>query len=918
MPGARTTPRRKLEAPMSTLLKRPVAALAGVILGAVLLPTCSRGPAPVEVPPVQRLIPDDPQARFTRSELFEAREVFRWSFQEAAELASWQANVPRSELSPSKEGLQIDPSRRFVTLTRAVRLEAAEVDGFEITIQGAARQPISVAWARSSRPFTATREVKTELGAPVAGGARRHRLLLRGHPHWRGSIERLRFALVVPPGGRALLSEITAITESVPNGRLDECLGRPWKVALGDDLRNARLAHPARPIDFSPEISRGSRLSWSFGMLGSGNRPVRYGVVALDGAGARRTLYEGSLGVGEDSWRDGSVRIDDPDVAAGGLRLVVELEEAFDPRAGLPAWANVELLGPDSAARPNVVLVSIDTLRPDHLSLYGYDRETSPRLDRWARRHATVFRQAIAAAPWTLPSHVSMFTGIDAHRHGVNFNVGAPHSLETMAERLREAGYATIAVTGGGFVHSQYGFAQGFDRYHSFSVRMGLENELDVGIERALEAVEALADRPFFLFFHTYAVHNPFRPRGDFTQRFGNIQDDVLVDVRLLPSESEDGFRTRRALYARAGDEELDLPEPELMRLAVDLYDVGIAYADDALGRLLDRLQRQDLAARTLVVVTSDHGELFGEHGLVNHISLYDENLRVPLVIATPDRTGSGRIIDEPVRLIDLLPTVLEIVGLPIPDQIDGTSFASAIGGHGPAVGPHGLAFSYAAASNYGISARDGAARHYILRNDAWISAGPREELLEPAVDGEVDADPGGSEALERLRAAVSQELATALPGMRIRFLNSGAETWKVRLLGSLVQPARMKVLGLRHGGLERTAGGARLEVRPGVDLTLVVEGLEDEPVTVDLEGPRSGAAGIAFEYRPSALAGVERISWSQERGWQAERAEAGRPPDDGIYVWWTGAPPAPGDTTPTRPDAELLEQLEALGYLDG
>ena len=164
----------------------------------------------------------------------------------------------------------------------------------------------------------------------------------------------------------------------------------------------------------------------------------------------------------------------------------------------------------------------MDDLRADHLSLYGYRKVTSPNIDSWAGHHGVTFSNVVAASPWTLPSHVSLLSGLDALSHGVNFpQDAAGKDVLFLAEALREAGYRTGAVTGGGFLRPEYGFHQGFDRFRWWPGEIGHPDELDDGLDTALRWIETWADGPFFLFFHTYEVHSPFHRREPHFERLG-------------------------------------------------------------------------------------------------------------------------------------------------------------------------------------------------------------------------------------------------------------------------------------------------------------------------------------------------------------------------------------------------------------
>jgi arylsulfatase A-like enzyme len=322
-------------------------------------------------------------------------------------------------------------------------------------------------------------------------------------------------------------------------------------------------------------------------------------------------------------------------------------------------------------ARPHVILVSIDTLRADHLGCYGYARDTSPRLDELAR-DAVVFRQAIAQAPSTLPSHASMLTSLLPSHHGASVANGTALSADavTLAEVLRAAGYRTASFNGGVQLDSLYGLDRGFETWRSArpgdagaEVLTGDIDRFDHVVEQATDWIGAVRPDPFFLFLHTYETHHPYTPDAETLAPFdadyrGDLPD--RVGLELLHAVNHGAMR---------------LDEDDL-RHVVAAYDAEIRSVDAALGRLLDFLRSEGLYDRTLLIVTSDHGEEFGEHGFVgwHSHSLHDELLRVPLVVKLPGSRLAGRAVADQVRGIDLAPTILDELGIAPPDAFEGAS----------------------------------------------------------------------------------------------------------------------------------------------------------------------------------------------------------------------------------------------------
>jgi arylsulfatase A-like enzyme len=339
-----------------------------------------------------------------------------------------------------------------------------------------------------------------------------------------------------------------------------------------------------------------------------------------------------------------------------------------------------------------VVLISIDTLRADRLNSYGYRvREVSPEIDRLADE-GVLFETHITASAWTTPAHLSLLTGLSPSAHGVmaaisqiwdrlRFGQPAPRLAdehETLAEVLSARGYATAAFTGGRTVDPRIGFDQGFDLYDTSQAKL-----LDGGLDPVTEWIHAHRERPFFLFWHTFEVHAPY------------LRTDLVRDV-----VSEDDAQALEAAFAglEVGRPRFPLEEKKarrrLMRLRLHtlevcsaLYDGGILSADRAVGSLMAALKDAGIYDRTLVVVTSDHGEQFGEKkgegGLAvrdgsfynaHGRTMYEESIHVPLVFKLPGGHPAGRRIAEVTRAIDVMPTILEVLGIPGPTAMQGTS----------------------------------------------------------------------------------------------------------------------------------------------------------------------------------------------------------------------------------------------------
>jgi arylsulfatase A-like enzyme len=329
---------------------------------------------------------------------------------------------------------------------------------------------------------------------------------------------------------------------------------------------------------------------------------------------------------------------------------------------------------------PNVLLVTLDTVRATNLSLYGYGRRTTPHIDRFAES-GTVFENAFATAPWTLPSHASLFTGRWPHELSTSYDAPLSGAFPTLAEYLAGRGYATAGfVANLGFCSRSTGLARGFEHYEdyprsagqiaasstlvrnvadNFRLRRLLKNDQHLNrvdaaevSDRALRwiAGAARSPAPFFVFVNYFDAHEPYLPPPPYDRRFGNGRRegrlsplhhwlwDVAVDHRPM-----------------TGDE---------IREEQESYDGALAFVDEQVGRLLDGLARSGVLDETVVVITSDHGEEFGEHGVFDHgYSLYRQALQVPLVIVAPGRQGAGTKVGSPVSLHDVSATLVDMLG---------------------------------------------------------------------------------------------------------------------------------------------------------------------------------------------------------------------------------------------------------------
>ena len=332
-----------------------------------------------------------------------------------------------------------------------------------------------------------------------------------------------------------------------------------------------------------------------------------------------------------------------------------------------------------STPKPNIILFSIDTLHADHLRCYGYSRETSPHIDAFSK-DAVLFNNTVSQAPITAPSHMSIFTSLAPPVHGVNniSKLGLKHRLDeniiTMPQLLRRNGYYTVGLHGKGQITGDMGFKRGFDKYipafSQWENRSGSQNASLKGLEKIIARIRKNVQdsdkmgKPLFLFLHHYLCHDPYtKGPKKFREHFLNNQ---IEKAEALPA-GEGGSATFW--------EGVDLDNPQDYSRIISLYDGGVYYSDYVFKKVIDALKEEGVYDNSIIILLSDHGEEFNEHGGKTHGRLWVEHLHVPLLIKLPEGEHAGTIIEAPVRLMDIMPTICEYLGVPISHPIQGVSF---------------------------------------------------------------------------------------------------------------------------------------------------------------------------------------------------------------------------------------------------
>lgn len=713
--------------------------------------------------------------------------------------------------------------------------------------------------------------------------------------------------------GTARWRSLRAISYLPDPDLAEKAVRRRWTIGLGAEWRDGVPALPGHPVLWRVQVPAGARLR--FGYAAATLPGARFRVRA---GGEKGEVFFASPeeipGAAAPPWREAEVDL--ARLANQQVELRFEVEAPGARWSDWGAWGSPLLLAP-APAKPHILLISVDTLRADHLSLYGFKRPTSPFLDSWAARSAVVFDRAFVQAPWTLPSHVSMLTGLEPFRHGVELEAQAPRyrSLANLATALAKLGYLTEAVTGGGFVHPRFGFSRGFDRYRFWPAERDPDDELAAGVDEALRLFDDAGTAPRFLFLHTYEVHPPNRARQPYFSRWSDLPSDLEVNAAPGAPTIENGFVGQRTMQVHRERSAPLEPLPAGMKeLPADLYDSAIAYLDTELHRLFEGLRARGALDRTLVVVTSDHGESLGEWGRWNHAHLDTANLHVPLLIAFPDRRGAGTRISTQVRSIDIAPTILAAVVAPSLGGIDGESLLDLVSATG--AGRDRPAWAYGSSNNRGIALLSADDLQLVFQDSALPPIAGETTAFDLAADpgGLIDVSARQASKIAAFRGEIERVWAPALAGVRVEFDNAGNRRWRGILRSSLIEATSVKSFDVANGEWTWAGRGkSRFEVRPERRFAVLLQdrGRAEERIVGEIE--IAGCDGVQrFEVVATATAQVVEVDPANCRLAPPRAGTA----LVGIRFQRQGLRVEDSGFGGSAEDAAAREQLRALGYL--
>jgi arylsulfatase A-like enzyme len=440
-------------------------------------------------------------------------------------------------------------------------------------------------------------------------------------------------------------------------------------VGKREEYRNTIYVHSPSTLTYEVPVAEKSSLHFGIG-IAENDKPVEFEIRAAAG---EKVLYSKKLDDPE-IWVD--AQVDLSEYAGQTLRLALK---TTGEEGAVGLWANPLLTSSAPKRRPNVLVYLIDTLRADHTSLYGYARDTTPFLKKLGAQ-GIVFDDSQVQSTWTKPSVASMMTSLYSVTHGIFRETDTiPKGASTLAEHLRGAGYVTASIVANPFAGRMTGLDRGFDYVAEFPAvqRHGSEDERATDSTAvnglAMPWLEEHHDEPFFLYAHSTDPHAPYRPPAEFEARFTDPKETPEFDRQY-----HELWAIRRlggAVFSREECIKNGFDPARYVHNATDRYDGEIANNDKNIELLIQQLEKSGVLDNTIVIVVSDHGEEFMEHGWTGHGStLYQEQTHGIFLMWNPQWFPKPRRVADPVQLIDLMPTILDLLHIPVQGVIQGQS----------------------------------------------------------------------------------------------------------------------------------------------------------------------------------------------------------------------------------------------------
>lgn len=897
---------------------RGARALVGLGLIALVFAGCRGQSADVDARLGPEVIASRPQTtadgariihRMTRDCFESARAVHRDSmvFGPRAMVVSMAGAAPSASNSErvqrGESSLVIHPGLSPITLNVVLGVYADEYNELRIRMRTDRGATATLSWATDVQPSLAFARGHT---FPIFADNefRTYSIKLGGlnTETWVGRIRSMAFSPTDAPARVEIESiELAFVPPDSPNritiaAQTHEALigpQRPWELELPPKARFRTY------VGLPQETWEGKRAA-----------SARF-VITLDAPSVEgRMLFEKTLEPktveADRGWQ--AIDVDLSEYSGQRVRIHLDSRDAKEPGASVACWGNPMVFGGDkpSSAVP-VVLVSCDTLRADHLSCYGYARETSPHLDQLARE-GVLFENAVAPETWTLPSHATMFTGLYPKHHRVTPNANLAESAITISEALQTAGYHTGGFIGFTFwLYPWRGFAHGFDIYSTPDWRFRSIFETHAAARAWLDG---LSTPNVFLFLHNFDVHAkpakqydglPYGPDDEtylhFTKEFPDPPTFERPGRSVVDAEAF-------LLAVNAGEFTMTEEEAAYCRA---LYDDCIRMIDHGLHEIFERLKELGLYESALIIVTADHGEELGEHGQYGHGSVFEPSLRVPLIIKFPRGAHAGTRYAPVVSLVDLYPTILDVAGLPLEQQVDGQSLADLLDGSAePRPYAFGQRFKWRTAR---------ATEWKLVRapNNAYQLFNVKEDPME-----RLDRAAEHPDRVLQMKTALEEFFATSAEGWHFAF-DSRDDEWRGDLSISSDDAIESAEL---LGGVDATT---LKKTDRGVELRMGGKIKADELIVRTVGGTGRIYASISAKSDVAVLVGddppaidrrFQRVLDPSERAFAepaANKPGAGDRPV--VRIWYV--PQSGGRSAARELTQEEKDELRSIGYVD-
>ncbi len=597
------------------------------------------------------------------------------------------------EAGPGVEGLTIRDGHLTGRATTDVPiLRVARTTGLdsrdqfhaiEIRLRVSAGENMTVS-LRGPAPLNLS-EVEKQLRAPlgnmatpiVAGAASRTYTLTSPVPVNMSRAHQIVIRPTDKPGATFEIESVRVITRREQLAAMPSGVG--WQ-GLGEIYRESLVARSPETMKFDVTLPERAWLDLAVGTID--DPPATFRVALTSGNAKDRVLLEQTITT---PYRWERQEIDLGEFAGQQVQLSLSLS---GDSAGIPGLWGAPVIRSRTARASGtpqgIILIQADTLRPDHLGLYGHTRDTAPFLGRLAAE-GVLFKHAFAQAGWTKVSTPSIMTSLYPSTHGVaKLDDRLPAAATTIAEIYRQAGYATLSLSSVMFTGQYTNLHQGFEELHE------LTSVADSGgpyssktareyVDRATEWIENHRDGPFFLYLHVFDPHSPYEPRRPYDAMWADPskREEHIRQRESLRKTIKSPFLSARGMATREEMRAAGIDPAAYIAYDKDWYDSSIRALDAELARLFERLRTAGLDDKTAVVFLSDHGEEFHDHGRMWHgQSAYGEMVRVPLLLRWPGRVQAGRIVEEAVQLIDVMPTLLDFSRLQHPEGLQGQSLA--------------------------------------------------------------------------------------------------------------------------------------------------------------------------------------------------------------------------------------------------